>query len=379
MVRLCVIALFALLVLAETARAAPATEGGAERAEPSPPVVPELLEEESTESALERGKRLHDAGDFDGAVQLYRALLRKYPLDPVVRYELMCSTHARGDAATARQMGEELLKNVKNPSAAVYVLLGSIYDQQGDLQLGEKTFKQGLKKHPDVAILHFNLGVNLTQQKKMADAERAYVESLKRNPRHPGSWLHLGGVSRELKLPANAVAAYARFLTLEPESQRSPRVAKAVWDILFEGVKPADTVDAEGDRDVTITLDLLSPGGLGDAVGMQALVLPITAAKRWSKEWAGKTDEEFLPEALEAAADMAGSQTKHASFWTACTADYFKAAKEAGHMAALGHDIRRSLNDATTLAWIDAHVEAVQKYRAWAQTWGPPGCAPRGH
>jgi tetratricopeptide (TPR) repeat protein len=47
-------------------------------------------------------------------------------------------------------------------------------------------------------------------------------------------------------------------------------------------------------------------------------------------------------------------------------------AEQAGHLPALLHDVRRSLQDKEILAWLEEHEEDVERYRAWSESWQAP-------
>src|SRR5688572_1360238 len=113
----------------------------------------------SRDDRMAQARSLHDAGDYAGAIAIYQDLQTQGHDDPVLSYELMYSTYLKGDHAEARRMGEVALKKKEPPLAEVYVILGSAYDSLGDHDKAEKTFRRGLDRHPEVALLHFNLGV----------------------------------------------------------------------------------------------------------------------------------------------------------------------------------------------------------------------------
>jgi tetratricopeptide (TPR) repeat protein len=330
---------------------------------------------EGAPDRMQSARRLHDAGDYAGAISIYQELLKETPDDPAVAYELMFSTYLKGDHAEARRLGEQALKKKEKPLAGVYIILGSAYDAIGEHDKAEKTFRRGLERHPDVPLLHFNLGVNLLVKEKPDKAASSFMEMLRHRPQHANSWLYLANSERMIGQPGYALAAYARFLTLEPQSARSAGVARAIWDILFAGVSRGP--DKDGKAQINVTL----PFAAGAEGGGQGMMLALVAASRHLEENEKKSDAQYFPEALATAfailGDTEAKKNKDDEFWRTCAWPFFAGATEAKHLEAMAYEMRRSLEEPEVVSWLKEHAEAVTAYRAWLQDWKAPECGPR--
>src|SRR5262249_19835337 len=156
---------------------------------------------------------------------VYERILADDPHDPAALAERVLSTWAKGDVAAARRMGEEILKAAPGPAATLYVTLGNIYDDAKEQKKAEDTYRRGLKRYPDNQLLHFNLAVSLARTDQLDKARAELAAALALKPTHASSWIILGQIERRQGHPGESLAAFVRFLTLEPESPRARPIA----------------------------------------------------------------------------------------------------------------------------------------------------------
>ncbi|HKC23981.1 MAG TPA: tetratricopeptide repeat protein, partial [Thermoanaerobaculia bacterium] len=95
------------------------------RAGQEPGAAPSASAEETSKRALAEGTRLHDAGDFAGAIRVYDAALASDPSNVTLLYEKAYSSFAKGDAETSRRITEDLASPAARHAPAVYALLGN--------------------------------------------------------------------------------------------------------------------------------------------------------------------------------------------------------------------------------------------------------------
>jgi tetratricopeptide (TPR) repeat protein len=324
--------------------------------------------------SLAHGRALHDAGDYDGAIAVYEAVLAKDPKNRQAAYERVFSTWTKKDLPGARNLGEKILKSDPDPLPEVYSMLGSICDDSGDQGAALAVFRRGIARYPRYSPLRFNLAVMLAGQGKVDDAAAGLREALALEPNHPGSWLQLGFVERKRGEPGYALVAFARFLSLEPQSRRSAMPARALGELLMAGVTHGEPKD--GKEQINITLPMT--GGKPSTGNQQAAMLALAGAARYLEKWENKTDDEFFVEGMQSAlAILSEAQPKDRGqrFWAGCAFEYFEAARTAGHAPAMAYDIRRSLGDEEIDRWIAAHSKEVDDYRAWSRAWKTTSCS----
>ncbi len=324
------------------------------------------------------GVRLHDAGQYEAAIALYRDLLKDYPKNPKILYELAYSSLSGGKPKDAVDYAARCLKQHSPYDSECHQMMGNAYDALGELTKGEKAFREGLKDAPHVARLHFNLGVNLMNQKKTADGIAEFQAGLQEDPAHPGSWRALGLASQIAGQRTRAFVALARFLTLEPDSQRSPAAASQLWDLLFEGVKSTPKEEGGKPDDVSITSPPPKEGD--DPAAAQGLAISLVAASRYLDEWKDKSDAQFFAhafgEVLAILTELDENAKTKDPFWSVVALPYYRSAREAGHLEAMAYSVRRSLKEPETLGWLADHAEAVDRFRTWSEAWKPVAPSP---
>jgi Flp pilus assembly protein TadD len=67
-----------------------------------------------------------------------------------------------------------------------------LYDDAGSLALAEQSFRQAVALHPDLELLHDNLGYNLLLQNKLGAAETEFRRALQLNPQSATAHNNLG-------------------------------------------------------------------------------------------------------------------------------------------------------------------------------------------
>ncbi len=339
------------------------------------PAAARAEEDANYRDQMKAAIRLHDAGDYDSALEIYQRLLKAYPDDGRVLHEMALTTSAKGDYKESISLAERALKKGTSDPASSWSLIGSDYDLLEKYDKGEKAFREGLRKYPDSAILHFNLGINLAKQGKNGPAAEELEEDLRLRPRHPGGWISLAKVAAAQGDRGKEFLATARFLTLEPEGPRSKDASARLWALLMAGVSKKPGKNAEGKSNIEVTLTLPPKGKDKDADSGGAMIMALVAAARYTDDWENRSDAEFFAHALESVtAILSGADDKPERldpFWGPQAHDYFKAAKEHGHLEAMAYDMRRSLADPPTLQWLEEHPDAVAAYRAWSETWKP--------
>ena len=181
---------------------------------------------------MEEGIRLYDAGDYDGAIKVYRQILEKEPDNPEVLYELALSMSAKKNYSEVMPILLQILQGGRGDRAAVWSLLGTTHDHLDELDMAEAAFRQGLEEFPYDGPLYFNLGINLTIQKKLEKAKFYLMNNLRVRPYHGNGWRILAVVLDKMGESQVAFLSYARFLTIPPSSPFSREAAIEIWRLL---------------------------------------------------------------------------------------------------------------------------------------------------
>ncbi len=187
----------------------------------------------AVDKLVEDGIKLHDKGDYNGAIKLYDDALLIDKDDYEANYEkaYSCQFAKRYDESIA--ICKYLLAQHADNSSIydVYSNYGSVLDDKGEPEEAIKIFDEGIKKFPTFYLLHFNKGLTLARQKKWDAAEASFVLGLKSKPTHGGSLYYMALIQEN----SNKVAAIMNcltFLALEPEGKRAEVIFKYVNELL---------------------------------------------------------------------------------------------------------------------------------------------------
>ena len=239
---------------------------------------------------------LHDRGQYEAAIGAFRDLLAARPDDATLLCELGNSCLAAGKFDDAVRYAGQGLDRPGANHAFCSVVLGSAWDGLNEVGKAEKVFRKGIKQSPDVAQLHFNLGVNLGLQNRIAEANKEFQETIRLKPEHASSWRALAIGWMQTGLRPQAFAAFARFLTLEPTGPRAQGAARQLWPLLFHGVENKGA-DASGKQQINVTIDT-DASKKDEATGALNTGMSIVAASRFVEEWEKHSDDEFFAHAF---------------------------------------------------------------------------------
>jgi tetratricopeptide (TPR) repeat protein len=166
----------------------------------------------------------HQAGRFDEAEALYRAILAEAPQDARVLHFLGVLAHQTGRHEEAIGLITRALA-VHGPQASLYSNLAAVYLAVGRLDEAEQFARIALRLEPHLASGHYNLGVLLERRGRRAEADAALREALRCDPQHVGA-------QRRLSPPPLTPGHFARIEAQLTETVRAePDNAQAWFDL----------------------------------------------------------------------------------------------------------------------------------------------------
>lgn len=179
---------------------------------PSLAPAPAALAEDAG-SLLEQGLVLHRVGRFTEALQVYEALLSRFP-------EHADALHLTGEALYRQGRPKLALNYVNraiarsphhfyfNTRATIFMHLGLLAEAQQDLRRAIKT----LPNYPEAYV---NLSAVYRQQKKFRQAREAAAEATRLAPQAPAAWNNAGAIDMEQDRFDEAVEQFEQALKLD--------------------------------------------------------------------------------------------------------------------------------------------------------------------
>lgn len=131
------------------------------------------------------------------------------------------------------------------------------YQDRGQWDLAEESYRQFLQRMPSSAVGHSNLGVVYARQRKLEDAAREYRVALRIDPSLTGVYLNLGIAYFQEDKYAEAAPALKRFLSSahgNRQAQELLGLCDLEMDQYEDAVKMLAPLQAEGSPDILLAL-----------------------------------------------------------------------------------------------------------------------------
>ncbi len=197
---------------------------------------------------------------FDKAVELFQAVIRKSPDDEIAKLRLVYALKDAGQLQEALSLSEQLLKasiehtyeeqpnktylvvahaqmlSADNQLEKAVVLLtnqiaqssspeefylaaSQLYVDHEDYKEAERIIKEGMFRFPDSEKMQFQLGAVYERQGKLEETEAVFQGILKKHPQHPGVLNYLGYMlaDRDLRL-LEALDYISKAVEIEPHN-----------------------------------------------------------------------------------------------------------------------------------------------------------------
>ncbi len=226
-----------------------------------------VLEQTNEEKTLmEKGIAFHDSGEFDKAISIYSEIITNNPENVFAYYEIAFTSYMKKDF---EECIEYTLKGLEFDSDFRYrllVLLGNTLDVLGRTEEAIKIYREGILLQPDDFMLYYNLGVAYYGQKDYDNARFSFTNGIRKNPYHASGNLGLGNLLMDTNSQIPAALMMIRYLTLEPNTDRSPIAFSSLEDLLNLGVEIAgenkininifDRDESDGYFNIKMTLKL---------------------------------------------------------------------------------------------------------------------------
>jgi tetratricopeptide (TPR) repeat protein len=124
-----------------------------------------------------KGNELAGAGEYDKAIEEYKAALQAEPNNVSVLTNLGVAYYNTGQLDQAVTQYQTALENAPN-DADIHSNLAAAYVQQGKLDEAQAEYERAVELQPDLAPAHFGLGVVYSNQGANDEAIQAFEKFL---------------------------------------------------------------------------------------------------------------------------------------------------------------------------------------------------------
>jgi tetratricopeptide (TPR) repeat protein len=357
--------------------------------------VPLFSQSEALVALIKEGIELHDNGKYKEAIEKYEAAAKIDPKNTSVNYEMANTYVALNDYKKAIKFADKVIDLKDSNLDEAYMLKGTALDMSGKPKDAIKVYKAGIKSNPKSYLLHFNLGITLTQEKEYKEAELSYLEAIRNKPSHASSHLQLGNIGTIQKSKTKGLLSYYFYLLLDPNNKFSKLAYTQIQDLMpmdAEQMKDKDkpnvfniVLPSGGDIEVSSLDLLLSIIPLGENIVKDSLNLKIKGAKN-------AADSASIQEALDkitpknafaafakknetffkSIGEINEKKDGKVSFWWSFYAAFFAELQKNGHTEAFSYYISQPSKDASVKNWLKENDDKVKKFSKWISSYEFP-------
>jgi len=297
---------------------------------------------------ITEGIKMHDKGDYEGAIEFFKKALQSDKNSIHANYELASSYLALKDYTNALKYADKVITANIDYVDQAYIIKGSALDLSGKPLEAIKTYNLALKKYNKNHSLYYNLALTYFSLKQYKDAEEVLIKALKLNQLHASSHFLLGLSMARRGERVKSILALSNFLLLEPKTKRSASALQTLEDQWKNTAKQKSAGAKEEDEFNTGTLML---GILQSANDNEA-----NKNKPVITLFAENTNTIFT---------ILGEEKKDKKgFWWSFYVDYFYTLATKHHTEALCYYITQSKDD-TYDVWLKDNLPKIEALSEW--------------
>lgn len=341
---------------------------------PKPDRDPRPSTEEQARLITE-GVALHEQGKFDEAIRLYRLVLEENPDNVDALWEWSLSLSAQGDHVGSLGVCRRGARYRSPALGGFYGMMANCLDDLGRQKDALKVYEAGLKILPvdqdrQRAMLCFNMAVTLVRLDKPEKARDSLKRAVVLNPSHPGSHLLLARLYQSGGYRIPALLAAARFLSLEPATQRSGQARQIFLAMLQQGVSSGE----DGSK-INILVNDKAKKDEGDFTVLE-VGLQMAMALQFSSEVekAGKSQVRKVVDCFDRFLAMlaGGRLDKEPGFVSLYYVPYFSELQKQGFAEAFTYSIFSGAGNEEVDAWLRDNAAKAGGLEAWSKSYRWP-------
>jgi hypothetical protein len=247
--------------------------------------------------------------------------------------------------------------------------MGSCWDELGEPNKAVDIYKDAIKQYPGEHLLHYNLALTYSNQKKPDLAIAQVKEELYLTPGHASSNYLLGTLFQENGYTIPAIFALSRFLILEPKSSKSSDSLKKLQILMNTGVQAKD------EKNINITLYTGTKKDEGDYEPMQT-ALAIVSAGRFLEKNKNKSPMEQEVEQFSSSfacmLELMEDKKNKLKFTGDYYVPYFIEMQKQKHVETFVYLIHSSSEEEGVLTWLEKNPDKIHTFLEWShqeQNW----------
>ena len=186
---------------------------------------------------IKSGIQFHDKGKYEEASRQYKKALEIEPENSMALYELAFTYMRAKKNKECIEVAQKGLKLKSKLQKKFNITLGSCYSQNGNINEALKSFENGIKVDSKDPYLHLNIAVTLINIGKKQRAVLHLKEAIKFANGYASPYYFLAEIFRNSNYKIPAMFLYMKFVSLEPNSQRSVDASKKSIHFYMMGLR----------------------------------------------------------------------------------------------------------------------------------------------
>ena len=185
---------------------------------------------------LEKAVELMDNGMPETAIDIIETLIKVYPDNYDIMYELGYAYNVTGDYDKLLKLCNQLKKH---PMAnfQVYQMEGNTLDYMGKRKEAIKAYNEGLKRFPDAGLLYVEQAIISEHEQNYDQAVMLYEKAIEVEPDLASPYYHLAKLYAMSTEPVWALLYGEVARLLEPSNNRSNEMSKLMYDIYQDHIQ----------------------------------------------------------------------------------------------------------------------------------------------
>lgn len=308
----------------------------------------------AVKNLVQEGIDLHDKGDFEKAIALYKKALEIDPNSSLANYEMSFSYLSMGDYKKAEKYSRTVIDLDDGNQLMAYITYGSALDLQGKTNKSIKVYEKAMKEY-DNYLLYYNHAISCFSLGKIDKAYSSALKAVNSNPYHPSSHLILSKIMDRQGERIKAMLPIYFFLLLEPNTERAA----------IEYLNLKHYIDRGITRSVENSINIVIPSNTDSDFGAAEMMISLTGASNNLEENKGKTEIQLFIDNNNNIFKILGELKKcQTGFWWDFYVAYFYDLANENLTEVYTYYISQSQGEAVN-DWFYEHPEEFDRFKNW--------------
>lgn len=316
------------------------------------------------QDAINLAYEYSDNGNANKAIDIYTSLLKKYPNNSTLLYEMAYCYVVKQDFKTAiKWLKKSEAGNA--PFGGAYAMHGNCLDNMGKRKEAIEKYKEGLSLFPDFGQLYLELGTTYALEDRLNEAVDTYTQGIKVAPFYTSNYYRISQLLCQTNEPVWGIIYGEIHELLDPNSRRSEELSAAIYDAYNSNMRFTN--------DSTFRVSLTAIDQLSVAEDGETLVVPF---ENLFEQYTSRMEDPFIVKE-KGHLDMLSLVENRRAFITRMFENgqnqqflypifkYQQKILEAGHWEAYNMWLLRKGNDEEYSAWLEDNEEKFKAFANW--------------